>query len=148
MVRIVCNAVAFLHGRYGLGIRNMGALYDEGNAVLPNHGLDVHRENSTKRFLVGASSENVMFAMVFLHSFELKTSISYTKVSGFVKGERNHGLSRTGFARPLAAPSGLGLRPRATRPLRGGRISARPGLSFAERERGMSVLVCGLNKTI
>ena len=44
MVRIVCNAVAFLHGRYGLGIRNMGALYDEGNAVLPNHGLDVHRD--------------------------------------------------------------------------------------------------------
>ena len=38
-----------------------------------------------------------MFAMVFLQSFELKTSISYTKVSGFVKGERNHGLSRTGL---------------------------------------------------
>ena len=78
-------------------------------------------QNSTKRFLVGASSENVMFAMVFLHSFELKTRISYTKMSGFVKGERNHGLTRTGLT------------------------NARPGLSFAERERGMSVLVCGLN---
>ncbi len=42
-------------------------------------------QKSTKRFLVGASSENVMFAMVFLHSFESKTRISYTKLTGLVK---------------------------------------------------------------
>ena len=42
-------------------------------------------QNSTKRFLVGASSEIVMFDMVFLHSFELKTRISYTKLTGIVK---------------------------------------------------------------
>jgi hypothetical protein len=36
--------------------------------------------------LVGASSENVMFAIVFLHSFESKTRISYTKLTGVVKG--------------------------------------------------------------
>lgn len=43
-------------------------------------------QKSTKRFLVGASSENVMFAIVFLHSFESKTRISYTKLTGVVKG--------------------------------------------------------------
>ena len=43
-------------------------------------------QKSTKRFLVGASSENVMFAIVFLHSFESKTRISYTKLTGAVKG--------------------------------------------------------------
>ena len=43
-------------------------------------------QKSTKRFLVGASSENVMFAIVFLHSFESKTRISYTKLTGIVKG--------------------------------------------------------------
>ena len=43
-------------------------------------------QKSTKRFLVGASSENVMFAIVFLHSFESKTRISYTKFTGIVKG--------------------------------------------------------------
>ena len=43
-------------------------------------------QKSTKRFLVGASSENVMFAIVFLHSFESKTLISYTKLTGVVKG--------------------------------------------------------------
>lgn len=42
-------------------------------------------QKSTKRFLVGASSENVMFAIVFLHSFESKTHISYTKLTGVVK---------------------------------------------------------------
>ena len=43
-------------------------------------------QKSTKRFLVGASSENVMLAIVFLHSFESKTRISYTKLTGVVKG--------------------------------------------------------------
>lgn len=43
-------------------------------------------QKSTKRFLVGASSENVMFAIVFLHSFASKTRISYTKLTGVVKG--------------------------------------------------------------
>ena len=42
-------------------------------------------QKSTKRFLVGASSENVIFAMVFLRSFESKTRISYTKLTGLVK---------------------------------------------------------------
>ena len=42
-------------------------------------------QKSTKRFLVGASSENVMFAIVFLHSFESKIRISYTKFTGMVK---------------------------------------------------------------
>ena len=52
--------------------------------------------------------------------------------------EINHRHTRTGFARPLAAPSGLGLRPRATRPLCGGRISARPYLERRKRKRGAS----------
>ena len=56
----------------------------------------------------------------------------------------NHRHTRTGFARPLAAPSGLGLRPRATRPLRGGRISARPDSEWRKRKRRAPVLVCGL----
>ena len=42
-------------------------------------------QKSTKRFLVGASSEKVMLAMVFLHSFESKTRVSYTKLTGLVK---------------------------------------------------------------
>lgn len=42
-------------------------------------------QKSMKRFLVGASSENVMFAIVFLPSFESKTRISYTKLTGVVK---------------------------------------------------------------
>ena len=58
----------------------------------------------------------------------------------------NHRHTRTGFARPLAAPSGLGLRPRATRPLRGGRISARPDWEWRKRKRRASVLVCGLKQ--
>ena len=60
-----------------------------------------------------------------------------------VCGSNNHGLSRTGFARPLAGTSGA-LRAATLRKqsfLR--RISARPDLGFAERERGMSVLACG-----
>ena len=55
----------------------------------------------------------------------------------------NHRHTRTGFARPLAAPSGLGLRPRATRPLRGGRISARHDSEWRKRKRRESALVCG-----
>lgn len=42
-------------------------------------------QKSTKRFLVGASSENVMFAIAFSHSFKLKSRISYTKLTGLVK---------------------------------------------------------------
>lgn len=49
-------------------------------------------QKSTKRFLVGASSENVMFAIVFLHSFESKTRISYTKLTGVVKGAARKSL--------------------------------------------------------
>ena len=43
-------------------------------------------QKSTKRFLVAASSENVMLAMVFLHSFDSKTCVSYTKLTEPVKG--------------------------------------------------------------
>ncbi len=42
-------------------------------------------QKSTKRFFVGASSEIVMFAMVFILSFAVKTSVSYTKFTGHVK---------------------------------------------------------------
>ena len=42
-------------------------------------------QKSTKRFLVSGSSENVMLAMVFLHSFNSKTCVSYTKFTGYVK---------------------------------------------------------------
>ena len=57
-------------------------------------------QNSTKRFLVGASSENVMFAIVFLHSFELKSRISYTKLTGIVKGPAC-GLEQSAVAHEL-----------------------------------------------
>lgn len=43
-------------------------------------------QKATKRFLVGASSENVMLAMVFLHSFGLKMSVLYANFTGFVNG--------------------------------------------------------------
>lgn len=58
----------------------------------------------------------------------------------------NHRHTRKSFAWPLAAPSGLGLHPRATRPLRGGRISARHDLEWRKRKRRASALVCGLER--
>ena len=57
--------------------------------------------------------------------------------------EMNHGRTRTTLTRPLAAPSGLGLWPRAARRLRRGRINVSPDLEWRERKRGVSVLVCG-----
>ena len=67
-------------------------------------------------------------------------------VDGVARGEMNHGLSRTGFARPLAtllrkAPHFVR---RATRRLRRGRIYARPVLDWRKRKRSASVFVRGL----
>ena len=42
-------------------------------------------QKSTKRFLVRASSENVMFAMVILPCFEVKTCVLYANHTGCVK---------------------------------------------------------------